>query len=114
LCSRFQRAVAAVSDATSSALEIRSGGTQSPVPEITQSLTLPPSLDSRRGAALQPHAKSSRRGEGKAPRRSRLCSSKSLAHEATDILRDYLARESERNAPIFSHLLGGGWRRTRR
>jgi len=106
--------VAAVSYATSSALEIRSGGTQSPVPEITQSLTLPPSLDSRRGAALQPHAKSSRRGEGKAPRRSRLCSSKSLAHEATDILHDYLARESERNAPIFSHLLGGGWRRTRR
>jgi len=35
-----------------------------------------------------------------------------LAHEATDILRDYLASARERNLPMFMDLLSGGWRRT--
>ncbi len=36
-----------------------------------------------------------------------------LAHEATDLLRDYLEKERlNRKPPIFNDLLGGGWRRT--
>jgi hypothetical protein len=36
-----------------------------------------------------------------------------LAHEATNILRDLLDQERQRfRAPVFSHLFGGGWRRT--
>ena len=37
---------------------------------------------------------------------------RTLSHEATDLLRDYLARERERDLPMFNDLLGGGWRRT--
>jgi hypothetical protein len=36
-----------------------------------------------------------------------------IAHEATDILRDYLEKERlKSDAPVFNDLLGGGWRRT--
>jgi hypothetical protein len=38
---------------------------------------------------------------------------RALAHEATDLLRDYLEKERLNQAPpIFMDLLGGGWRRT--